>query len=241
MLAFYFDPMYFVFVGPAILLALWAQLRVKSAFASASQIGNARNMSGAEAARRILLNAGIDDVGIEESHGMLSDHYDPRARVLRLSPEVYHGRSLASVGVAAHEAGHAIQHACSYSMLRLRSGLVPLASAGGMLSWLFIFGGFVLMSASGAPGIGQAVLLLGIGLFGLTVLFQIVNLPVEFDASRRAKAVLVDYGIVSPQELSPVNSVLSAAALTYVAATLSAVLTLLYYLYRAGLLGGRRD
>lgn len=237
-----FDPAYFIYVGPAILLVLWAQWRVKSAYAAAGEIPASSRMTGASAARRILDNNSLDDIGIEESQGTLSDHYDPRARVLRLSPDVYHGSSLASVGIAAHEAGHALQEAAQYAPLKLRTGLVPLASTGGSLSVLFIIGGIMLTSMSRAGGgIGQSILMLGIGLFAVTVVFQIVNLPVEFDASRRAKLVLVEYGIVGPSEMAPVRRVLSAAALTYVAATITAVAQLLYFLYRAGLLGNRRN
>jgi hypothetical protein len=171
--------------------------------------------------------------------GFLSDHYDPRHKVLRLSPEVYGGRSLASLGIAAHEAGHAIQDARRYAPLVIRNGLVPLASVGGGLSWVIIIAGFVLAGLNRA--LGESLILVGIGAFSLTVIFQLVNLPVEFDASRRARAALVDGGLVTAEEDGYVKKVLDAAALTYVAATLSSVLTLLYFLFRAGLLGGRDD
>jgi Zn-dependent membrane protease YugP len=157
--------------------------------------------------------------------------------VLRLSPDVYHGRSLASLGIAAHEAGHALQHGHGYAPLALRTALVPLASTGGNLSLLIIFVGMIMSHSA----FGRSMLLAGIGLFSLTVLFQIVNLPVEFNASSRARQSLLSIGLVDRDEDVVVKKVLSAAALTYVAATISAVLTLLYYLYRAGLLGGRRD
>jgi Zn-dependent membrane protease YugP len=234
----YFDPMYLLFIAPAALLALWAQFRVKSTYAHASREPSRRGLSGAEAARRILDTNGLHHVNIECVQGFLSDHYDPRHEVLRLSPDVYEGRNLAAVGIAAHEAGHAIQKARHYAPLTIRNGLVPLAATGGQISMLLIMIGFVLMYAS---RMGMTVLLAGIALFAVTVVFQIVNLPVEFDASRRAKLALVEGGIVSPDELEPVNRVLSAAALTYVAATLTAVMQLLYFLWRAGLLGGRRD
>src|SRR5262249_53941030 len=156
------------------------------------------------------------------------------AKVLRLSPDVYYGQSLSAVGVAAHEAGHAIQDATRYPLLVVRNGLVPLAGVGSGLSWVLILIGFALMAARSV--LGQPVLLLGIGAFSLTVLFQLVNLPVEFDASRRARLMLVDHGLVSGREDAVVKRVLDAAALTYVAATLTAVLTLLYFLLRAGLL-----
>jgi Zn-dependent membrane protease YugP len=233
-----FDPMYFLFIAPAVLLAIWAQIRVKSAYANASQYGNRRNVTGAETAREILQANGLLDVNVDISQGLLSDHYDPSHRVLRLSPDVYNGRNLAAVGIAAHEAGHALQHAVGYAPLKLRSGLVPLAMTGGQFAMLFIIGGMMLTYM--ASHLGMYLFFIGIGLFSIVVLFQLVNLPVEFDASRRARLVLIEHGIVSEQELVPVSRVLNAAALTYVAATLTAIMQLLYFLYRAGLLGGRR-
>jgi hypothetical protein len=229
----HWNPMYFIFLAPGILLALWAQAKVKWAYATASQVFARCGYTGAAAARRVLEDAGIYDVGIEESHGFLSDHYDPRHKVLRLSPDVYHGRSLASLGIAAHEAGHAVQHATGYAPLAVRNGLVPLASIGGNLSMLILMVGFLLSLLQ--------LVYVGIGLFSLTVLFQLVNLPVEFNASSRARDSLLALGLVSPDEDRTVKRVLNAAALTYVAATISAILTLIYYLYRAGLLGSRRD
>jgi Zn-dependent membrane protease YugP len=235
----FFDPIYFLFLAPGMLLALWAQWRVKSAYAKASQIRPRSGLSGAEAAAAVLESAGIpvsnytggQGVGIEATHGFLSDHYDPRAKVLRLSPDVYGGQSLAALGIAAHEAGHAIQDATRYPLLGLRNLLVPIAGFGSNVSWLLILLGFVLASFH--------LVLAGIIAFSTTVVFQLVNLPVEFDASSRAKAMLIDRGLISPDEAPVVKKVLSAAALTYVAATLTAVLTLLYFLFRAGLFGGR--
>jgi Zn-dependent membrane protease YugP len=230
---FYFDPMYFLFLAPALLLGMWAQWRVKSAYAKASQLPARSGMTGAEAAYRILETHGLSGVAIEPTHGFLGDHYDPRHKVLRLSPDVYSGRSLASVGIAAHEAGHAIQDRVGYAPLKLRNGIVPLASIGSNLSWVLVIGGMAMQ--------WMGLTLAGIGLFSLVVLFQLINLPVEFDASNRAKDVLVRQGIIAPAEEAGVRRVLSAAALTYVAATLTAILTLVYFLFRAGLLGGRRD
>src|SRR5262249_52763895 len=184
-------------------------------------------------AHLLLRSAHVLGVEIEPVQGYLSDHYSPGERVLRLSPEVYGGRSLAALGIAAHESGHAMQDAQRYSLLVARNFLVPLASVGSNLSWIIIVAGFVL------PMMG--LIYLGIAAFSLTVLFQLVNLPVEFDASRRARIALVDSGMVTPDEDVMVKKVLDAAALTYVAATLTSVLTLLYFLYRAGLLGGRRS
>ena len=171
-------------------------------------------------------------VGIEPVAGQLTDHYSPREKMLRLSPAVYQGHSLAALGIAAHEAGHALQDATNYPLMGLRNAIVPLASFGGNAAWIIMIAGFVL-------GISGLVYV-GIAAFGLTVLFQLVNLPVEFDASRRAKLQLVETGLITPDEEPEVARVLNAAAMTYVAATLTAVLTLVYFLFRAGLLGGSR-
>ncbi len=233
------DLMYWVFLAPGILLALWAQMRVQGAYAEASQVPARSGLSGAEAADAVLYQAGVSGVRIEPVEGVLSDHYVPGERVLRLSPPVYAGRSLAALGIAAHEAGHAIQDARRYAPLVVRNGLVPMAGISSGLSWVLIMIGFALMAAQSVWG--QPVLLIGIGAFSLTVLFQLVNLPVEFDASRRARIALVEGGLISREEDLEVKRVLDAAALTYVAATLTSILTLLYFLYRAGLLGGRRE
>lgn len=181
----------------------------------------------------MLHSAGIDGVQIEPVEGFLSDHYSPGEKVLRLSPDVYQGRSLAALGIAAHECGHAMQDAQHYPLLVLRNGLVPLANIGGNISWLIMMVGFLLAS--------MQLILAGIIAFSATVVFQLVNLPVEFDASRRARIALLESGLVSPDEDRVVAKVLNAAALTYVAGTLTSVLTLLYFLFRAGLLGGRDD
>ena len=225
-----FDPLYLIILAPAMLLAAWAQIKVKSAFARASEMPSAGRMTGAEAAYRILRANGLQRISIEQTQGFLGDHYDPRHKVLRLSPDVYNGRSLASVGVAAHEAGHAIQDAAGYAPLKLRNGIVPLAAVGGNLSMIIFMAGLIFSFTQ--------LILLGIVLFSLTVVFQLINLPVEFNASRRAREVLVANGIVAPQQDAEVGRVLNAAALTYVAATSGAILTLLYLLYRSGLLGG---
>lgn len=229
----HWDPVYYLFLVPGMLLALWAQAKTKWAYAAASQIPARCGLSGAAAARQVMEAGGVFDVGIEETSGFLSDHYDPRQRVLRLSPDVYNGRSLASLGIAAHEAGHAIQHAHQYIPLGLRNAIVPLASAGSAMSWIAIFAGMFLHLYN--------LILIGIALFSLTVVFQLVNLPVEFNASNRARASLLATGLVDADEDRTVKKVLSAAAMTYVAATITAVLQLLYFLYRAGLLGGRRN
>jgi Zn-dependent membrane protease YugP len=218
-----FDPLYFLFVLPAFLLGLWAQLRIRLSYATAEQMP--APLSGAAAARHILTSAGVTDVDIEETPGHLSDHYDPRDRVVRLSPEVYHGRSLAAVGIAAHEAGHALQHAYEYAPLTIRNAAVPVASFGSNAGILLIILGAIL-------NMNALLIWLGIGIFSGVVFFQLVNLPVEYNASARAKQQLVMLGIVSPDQMHYVSRVLNAAALTYVAATLQAILTLLYFIVR---------
>jgi Zn-dependent membrane protease YugP len=234
----FFDPMYFVFLAPGMLLAMWAQWRVRSAYSTASRIAPASGLNGAQAADQVMRAAQVPGVEIEPVQGFMTDHYDPRGKVLRLSPEVYSGRSLAALGIAAHEAGHAIQDARHYAPLVIRNGLVPLASVGSSLSWIIIIAGFVLAQVNHA--LGNTLVLAGIGAFSLVVVFQLVNLPVEFDASRRARIALIDGGLITHDEDAYVKKVLDAAALTYVAATLSSVMTLLYFLFRAGLLGGSR-
>jgi Zn-dependent membrane protease YugP len=227
----FFDPMYFVFLAPGILLALWAQWRVHSAYEAASRIRSRANVTGAEAADQMLAAAGVEGVRIEPVEGFLSDHYVPGQGVLRLSPGVFQSRSLAALGIACHEAGHAIQDARRYPLLVARNALVPLAAVGGNLSWIIILAGFVL----GWFGL----ILTGIAVFSLTVFFQLVNLPVEFDASRRARVALVDSGTITADEAPVVARVLNAAAWTYVAATVSSILVLLYYLFRAGVFSSR--
>jgi len=220
----FWDPMYFVVIGPALLLSLWAQFRVKSAYAAAQQIP--APLSGAAAARHVLDSAGLSNVAIEQVGGFLSDHYDPREKVLRLSPEVYSNRSLAAVGIAAHEAGHAIQDAHGYAPLVVRNAAVPLAGFGSNLG--------IILAIIGAVVAMKPLVWAGIILFAAVVFFQLVNLPVEFNASNRARAQLVGLGIVGREEMVYVNNVLNAAALTYVAATLQAILTLLYLIMRFG-------
>ncbi len=216
-----FDPLYFLFIAPAVLLGMWAQFRIRSTYAQAQRL--AAPLSGAAAGRHILDSAGLTNVQVEEIAGQLTDHYDPRDKVLRLSTDVYKSRTLAAVGIAAHEAGHALQDAAAYAPLVIRNAIVPVASFGSNISMLLIILGAFF---------NAMLIWVGIGLFSAVVFFQLVNLPVEFNASSRAKAQLVSLGIINDEELVYVRKVLDAAALTYVAATLQAVLTLLYLLMR---------
>jgi Zn-dependent membrane protease YugP len=230
----FFDPLYFLFLAPALLLGVVAQWLVKSAYARTSEIAVSSGMSGAEAAARMLHAARVPGARIEMIDGVMSDHYDPRDRTLRLSRDVYGGRSIAAVGIACHEAGHAIQHARAYAPLVLRNMAVPAASFGSGIGVFLIMIGAML----GAMGLAM----FGLVLYAGVVVFQLVNLPVEFDASARAKRALADIGIIgSPGEAAEVNRVLNAAALTYVAATVTAILQLLYFAFRLGLFGQRQQ
>lgn len=227
-----FDPIYLVFAAPAVLLSLWASSRVRSAFDQYSRVGTSSGMSGAEAARHLLDQAGLHDVSIVETDGHLSDHYDPTQRLLALSSDVYHGRSIAAIGVATHEAGHALQHAHGYAALGLRSGLVPFANFGSAI------GGAVMMFGL---FIHPVVVIAGVAIFSLMLLFQLVTLPVEYDASWRAKQLVVESGIIRSDERIGMDRVLDAAALTYVAAVVGSITTVAYYLFRSGVLGGSRS
>jgi Zn-dependent membrane protease YugP len=228
-----FDPLYFVIIAPALILSLWASWRVKANFKKYSQVRSGRGLTGAQAAQELLRSAGINDVDIVRARGgTLSDHYHPVKKQLALSEGVYASPSVAAVGIAAHEAGHAIQHAENYKPMWLRSLLVPTASIGSNIGYIVMFLGLVMAS--------QNLVLLGALLFSAVLLFQIVTLPVEFNASSRAKVLLVNRGIITERERVGVDKVLNAAALTYVAAVLSTLMTLLYFLFRSGLLGGRR-
>jgi Zn-dependent membrane protease YugP len=224
---------------PSLLLSGGASLLVRFAFSRYSQVGTARGFTGAQAAKLLLDRAGIHDVRIVHVPGHLTDHYDPTNKTLALSDDVYSSNSVAAIGVATHEAGHAIQHATGYIPLQLRALTVPIANIGSSLGPWVIFGGLMLMASAAA--IGKVVFLVGVGLFACTLLFQLITLPVEFDASARAKRLVVDAGIVQPQEATGIHAVLNAAAMTYVAAAVSTLLTLVYYLLRSGLLGGRDE
>jgi hypothetical protein len=229
----FFDPTYFLYLAPALVLSLWASFRTKSAFNKYSKVPVSTGMTGARAAQRMLEAAGITDVKIVAHRGLLTDHYNPATKTLALSEQVYAVPSIAAVGVACHEAGHAIQHAVAYRPLWLRSLLVPTANIGSSLGYLVMVFGLMLGSLQ--------LFMVGVVLFSCVFAFQLVTLPVEFDASARAKQLAVANGIVLPQERAGIDRVLNAAALTYVAAAVSTLLTLLYFLMRAGLLGGRRD
>ena len=228
-----FDPLYWMLALPGLLLSMLASFYVKSAFSQYSRVRSQRGLTGAEAAAAMLQRAGVNDVRIERVGGFLSDHYDPTAKTLRLSPDVYGSESLAAIGVACHETGHALQHADNYAWLGLRTSLVPLASFGSNFSYILFFIGLFLKS--------MFMVKVGVLLFAAAVLFTIVTLPVEWNASARAKVAMVNGGIVTHEERDAAASVLNAAFLTYVAGAVSAILTLLYFLLRSGLLGGRRD
>lgn len=218
---------------PGLIMSGIASLMVKSAFNKYSQVGTRRGLTGAQAAQIMLENAGIHDVRIVPTNGFLSDHYNPSTKTLALSEQVFESRSVAAVGVACHEAGHAVQHAIGYAPLGLRSAIVPIVSFGApFTNTLLMLGLFLNM---------RPLLLLGIAAFAMVVLFQLITLPVEFNASARAKRLCIETGIIDADERVGVDRVLNAAALTYVAAFVSSLLTLLYYLWRAGLIGGRRN
>jgi Zn-dependent membrane protease YugP len=229
----YFDPLYFVFLAPGLLLSLWASFKVKSTFRHYSEVPAASGMSGAQAAVELMRRKGISDVRVEEVSGFLSDHYDPSEKVLRLSPDVYRGRSLASLGVAAHEAGHALQHANGYGPLKFRSWIVKPAQYGSNI------GGF--LCAIGIAMASTNMVWLGVVMFSAFVIFTLITLPVEFNASNRAVAVLQQEGIISRGEVDGTKAVLDAAAMTYVAGAISAIMQLLYFLMRSGILGGRDE
>ncbi len=234
------DPWYFLIVViPGMLLSGAASWLVKSRFNKYSKVPSTRGYTGQMAAQRLLDQAGIHDVQVVRVQGFLSDHYNPTTKQLALSPPVFDSTSIAAIGVATHEAGHAIQHATGYYPLKWRSLLVPVVQFGSPIGTYAMMGGLVLMGANAI--LGQAVFLIGAVAFSCLLLFQLVTLPVEFNASNRAKQLVVEAGIVGHQEREGIDKVLGAAALTYVAAAVQTALTLLYFLWRSGLLGGSRD
>lgn len=232
MLPFYFDPTRMILI-PAILLAVYAQIRVQSTFARYSKVGARSGLTGAEVARSLLDANQLYDVPVELTSGMLSDHYDPRTKVLRLSQEVYHSNSLAALGVAAHEVGHVLQDELGYIPFNMRMIIVPLANIGSQLAFPLLFIGLLMRN--------QTLAEVGVYAFGLAVLFQLITLPVEFNASRRAIASLSAGGYIENDEIRPTSKVLRAAALTYVAATLMAILQLFRLMLISGMFGRRRD
>lgn len=228
-----FDSLYILYVLlPGLLLSGGASLMVQAAFSRYSRVRSRHGYTGAQAAEILLRDAGIHNVSVVPTHGHLSDHYNPQTRELALSPGVYSSSSLAAVGIACHEAGHAIQHAENYAPLSLRSAIVPMAGFGSSVGYIVMLVGLM---------ISPFVVMIGALIFSAVLLFQLVTLPVEFDATARAKRLVVEAGIVDPDERYGIDRVLNAAALTYVAAVVTTLLTILYFLVRSGLLGGRRD
>jgi Zn-dependent membrane protease YugP len=225
----YFDPLWLVFAIPGLLLGLYAQIRLSATYGKYMRVGAESGLSGAQAARRILDEAGLQEVPIAEVPGHLTDHYDPRNRTLFLSSANFNERSLSAVGVAAHEAGHALQHQAAYAPLNLRMKMVPVTQFASTAYSLIALAGMFLMGGHRIAGpMFQNMIWVAVGLFTVVTVFQIVTLPVEFDASRRAKEQLFRLGIVRPDESVAISKVLNTAALTYVAAMISSVMQLLY-------------
>ena len=218
------DPLYLIMILPALAFTMWAQWKVKSSYTKWSNVPNSRGISGAQAARYLLDSNGLNNIQVEQSQGMLSDHYDPGAKVLRLSPQVYGVPSVASVGIAAHEMGHALQDKENYGALRLRSALVPVANIGSSFGIWIIIAGLLLQMTPLAW--------LGVIFFGAGFVFSLITLPVEFDASRRAMRMMDQSGLLAGQELAGAKEVLTSAAWTYIAAAAASLLTLLYWVTR---------
>jgi Zn-dependent membrane protease YugP len=235
----FFDPLYWLIIGVGAVLSIWASMKTKGTFHKYSQFTTHSRMTGADIAAAILRDANINDVKIEPVRGTLTDHYDPRHKVLRLSEAVYGSTSMSAAGVAAHEVGHAIQHAQGYAPLKFRSAWVPVANLGGGLSMFILIA--AAMMGGAATIMGSKLALAGVVLFSTTTLFTLVTLPVEFDASKRALVTLRHGSYLTADELQGAKKVLDAAALTYVAAFVSSALTLFYWAMRLGLLGGRRN
>jgi uncharacterized protein len=227
-----FDPRYLLMLAPALLLAFIAQLLVKHTFNKYSKVRSYSGMTGAQAAERMMRSNGIYDVRVEETAGFLTDHYDPSQKVLRLSSSVYQSNSLAAVGIACHEAGHALQHAQGYFPLVVRTTLVPVTMISSQFAYIVFLIGLMLSI--------KPLLFVGVGMFACAFVFAIITLPVEWDASARAKAHIINAGIVSPAQENEAGKVLNAAFLTYLASAVAALMTLLYYLMRSGLLGDSR-
>ena len=232
---FFFDPLWFLIMLPPFIFMLYAQFKVNSTFNKYSRIANMSNISGVKAAEVLLHSHGLGKVKVEGSKGRLSDHYDPSHKVLRLSPEVYSSPSVAALGIVAHEVAHAVQDHTGYGFLRLRTSLVPAANLGSQLGYIFVILGVFLMMFGGEFGL--TIIWTGVFLFSLAVLFSFVTLPVEYNASNRARQMLRSAGLVSARDYDAASAVLSAAALTYVAALLQAMAQLLYFILIALRLG----
>ena len=229
---YYYDWTYIAFMIPCILITLFCQVKVNSAYSKYSKIPNSRNMTGEQAARQVLYNNGVTGVTIERVSGKMTDHFDPRTNVIRLSDGVYDSATVAAVGIACHEAGHAVQHAQGYFPNKLRSAILPLARLGSTLSWILIAVGLLI------PNFGNFVLDLGIIFFAMSMLFTLVTLPVEFNASSRALKCIKETNMLSAEEYPGARSVLQAAAMTYVAAALTSILQFLRLLL---IVNNRRD
>jgi len=226
----FFDPLYFIILAPGLALSLYATFRTKSTFSKYSKVESRSGLTGAQAAELMLRRQGVQGVRIERFGGWLSDHYDPGKKALRLSEDVYSSQSLSAIGVACHEAGHAIQDAHGYGMLSLRTALVPATNFSSTFAYIAMIGGFFLQMAG--------LILVGVCLFSVGVVFSLITLPVEWDASKRAKVAMDAAGVLSPEESRHASKVLNAAFLTYLAAALTSLLTLAYYLIRLGVFGG---
>ncbi|RKU28155.1 zinc metallopeptidase [Candidatus Poribacteria bacterium] len=225
-----FDPLYLIILAPGLALSLYATFRTKSTFSKYSKVGSRSGLTGAAAAELMLKRHGVSGVRIERSGGWLSDHYDPSKKALRLSEDVYSSQSLSAIGVACHEAGHAMQDAQGYGMLGLRTALVPATNFSSTFAYILLIAGVFLQFTG--------LIFLGVCLFSVGVVFSLITLPVEWDASRRAKVAIDEAGMLSPEENRHASKVLNAAFLTYLAAAVTSVLTLVYYLIRLGVLGG---
>lgn len=225
-----FDPLYLIILAPGLALSLYATFRTKSTFSKYSKVGSRSGLTGAQAAELMLKRHGVSGVRIERSGGWLSDHYDPSKKALRLSEDVYSSQSLSAIGVACHEAGHAMQDAHNYGMLGLRTALVPATNFSSTFAYILLIAGVFLQFTG--------LIFLGVCLFSVGVVFSLITLPVEWDASRRAKVAMDEAGMLSPEENRHASKVLNAAFLTYLAAAVTSVLTLVYYLIRLGVLGG---
>ena len=226
----FFDPLYFIIIAPGLALSLYATFRTKSTFSKYSKVGSRSGLTGAQAADLMLKRQGVNGVRIERAGGWLSDHYDPGKKALRLSEDVYSSQSLSAIGVACHEAGHAMQDAHGYGMLSLRTALVPATNFSSTSAYIVMIGGFFLQMTG--------LIFVGVCLFSVGVVFSLITLPVEWDASKRAKVAMDEAGMLSPEENRHASKVLNAAFLTYLAAAVTSVLTLAYYLIRLGVLGG---